>query len=293
MDANVQHDALSRRGFLALGGAGLATIGTGLVGGRAAHAETGEYPPSRDVTVRAMTYNIHAGQNANNVHDLEGIARVIEDSRPDIVGLQEVDVHWGARSGFEDQASLLARALDMSVFFAPILIYEPPAPGRPPRRFGCAVLSRHPMTYTENHEIIRLEDWVAPGFPEAVVQVRGAKVHFYGTHLDYRGDPTLRRMQVDDMLAVTSADEGQKILVGDLNAPPHAPELARLWGHFTDAWEVRGRGAGYTYASDDPVKRIDYVLCSPGVRVESVDVVETLASDHRPVVAELTLQRGR
>ncbi|GAA4951635.1 hypothetical protein GCM10023238_17450 [Streptomyces heliomycini] len=44
-----------------------------------------------------------------------------------MIGLQEVDVHWGARSDFADEARALAGKLDMRVFFAPSTTWTRPS----------------------------------------------------------------------------------------------------------------------------------------------------------------------
>ena len=48
--------------------------------------------------------------------DLERIAKVIEDSGAEIIGLQEVDNHWAERSNFEDQAKWLADRLGNALY---------------------------------------------------------------------------------------------------------------------------------------------------------------------------------
>ncbi len=257
-------------------------------------AAAGREAPDRELTV--MSYNVHTGIGADRRLDLERTADAIRDSGAEVVGLQEVDVHWSSRSNFEDQAERLAEELDMNYFFAPIYSFDPLQPGGPRREYGLAVLSEYPILSAENHEITRLSTQSAtpipepaPGFPEVVLNVRGVKLHVYDTHLDYRPDPTIRRMQVDDMLEIMAEDEGPKVLTGDLNAPPEAPELARLFEVMNDTWTAAGDGPGHTYPTYDPVKRIDYVLASPDVGVESVSVPDTPASDHRPVVTELSL----
>lgn len=242
-----------------------------------------------------MSYNIYHGTGSDGRLDLERTARVIRESGAEVVGLQEVDVHWGDRSNFRNQAKLLAEMLDVNYFFAPIYSLEPSESGRPRREYGLAVLSEYPIRYSENHEMARLspllgpEPQSAPGFPEVRVNVRGVTVTCYATHLDYRADPSVRRMQIDDILEVIDADRGPTLLVGDLNAPPDAPELGPLRDEFDDAWAAQGEGPGYTFPAEAPSKRIDYVLTSPTVETDSVDVVDTVASDHRPVVAELSL----
>src|SRR5690606_21393616 len=248
----------------------------------------------RQVPLRVATYNIHAGAGQDDVFDLDRTARALRDLRADVIGLQEVDVHWGARSDFVDEARALAEKLRMRVFFAPIYDLDPVTEGGERRQYGVAILSRHPVLHAENHEITRLSTQTPdpvpepmPGFAEVVVGVRGVPVHVYSTHLDYRSDPSVRAAQVKDMLGVLAEDRGPKILVGDFNAEPSAPELAPLWRRLRDAAE----DGGLTYPAVDPVKRIDLVTVSPGVTVAGARTVATDASDHRPVVADLRLGR--
>jgi endonuclease/exonuclease/phosphatase family metal-dependent hydrolase len=268
--------------------------------GSTAAGSTGD--DARDVGLRVVSYNMHTGIGADGELDLDRTAAVLEDLDADVIGLQEVDVHWAGRSEWRDQARDLANALDMEVFFAPIYSLDPPRAGDPRREYGLAVLTDLPVVHTQNHEITRLStqgtDPVpepAPGFPEVVVQAEGARVHVYATHLDYRADPAVRAAQVDDTLAILEEDpEGaQQVLVGDFNAPPDAAELAPLWEHLVDTWAVAGEGSGHTYPALAPTKRIDYVTHSPNVRTLDVAVENTPASDHLPVVADLVVRRGQ
>ncbi|MBD0424640.1 endonuclease/exonuclease/phosphatase family protein [Streptomyces sp. TRM S81-3] len=244
------------------------------------------------VPLRVATYNIHAGAGQDGVFDLDRTAEAVRGLHADVIGLQEVDVHWGSRSAFVDEARALAEELGMRVFFAPIYDMDPATEGGQRRQYGVAVLSRYPVLDAENHDITRLSTQTpdpvpapAPGFAEVVVNVKGAHVHVYATHLDYRVDPSVRQAQVADMLDVLAADRGPKILVGDFNAEVTAPELAPLWQRLRDA----APDGGGTFPAIDPVKRIDFVTVSPDVTVAGARTVATDASDHRPVVADLKL----
>jgi endonuclease/exonuclease/phosphatase family metal-dependent hydrolase len=250
------------------------------------------------VALRVMSYNIHAGTGQDNVLDLDRQAAVIEAHRPDVVALQEVDVHWSARSDYADQASWLAARLRMRAFFGPIYTLPPDRPGAPPREYGLAILSRFPILAAENHKITRLSTQgpdpgpeLAPGFPEIVIRVRGMPLHVYDTHLDFRADPAMRRVQVADMLAIMNERPGATILAGDFNAAPDAAELAPLWSELNDVMTRPGGPDLPTYPADVPLQRIDYVTATPGIGVRGVWVPETVASDHRPVVADLALPR--
>ena len=229
-----------------------------------------------------MSWNIAAGGG-----NLARTAETIRASNTDIAALQEVDVRWSERSAFVDQADSLAKLLGMSVRFAPI--YSISDTLRKSRQFGVAILSRYPIVSWRNHEITRLSTQQqnavpakAPGFLEAVVDVRGTKVRAFSTHLDYRSDPAVRRTQVGEMLEIIGVNKVPTILAGDLNAPPDAPELQPLRVFFDAA--SASNGGAMTYPARSPTKRIDYVLVSDDFTVTDTRVEATDASDHRPVI---------
>lgn len=150
-------------------------------------------PASAGHKVKVATYNIAAGSGTDGQFDLDRTIAAIRESGADIIGLQEVDVHWGSRSDFVDEVQILAEALDMQSYFAPIYDMDPAQPGEPRRQFGLAVLSKYPILEANNHEITRLstqepdpEPKPAPGFLEALIDVDGSHLWFYVTHLDAR-----------------------------------------------------------------------------------------------------------
>src|SRR5438477_10834501 len=145
----------------------------------------------RPVPLRVMSYNIRSG-NGN----LDGTAAAIRASDPDVVALQEVDVHWAERSSFVDQAKGLGERLGMEVRFARIYQLRASSDTLPPREFGVALLSRYPIIRWANDSLTRLSTQDPnplpqrmPGLLEAVVSVRGVPVRVFNTHLDYRSDP--------------------------------------------------------------------------------------------------------
>lgn len=253
----------------------------------------------RPATLRVANFNIHAAADSDNVFDLDRTAEAIAELDASVVALQEVDVHWDQRSQWRDLAAELGEKLDMHVYFGPIYSLDPPGPDQPRREYGNALLSRYPIKAAVNHEITRLSTQdpdpkpeLMPGFPEIEIEVRGVDVHLYATHLDYREDPAVRTAQIADTLRILRHDRGEpRILLGDFNATPDAAELRPLWRELSDAWDACGTDPGHTYPAVNPDSRIDYVTVSRGVQVRSIAVGDTLASDHRPVVADLRLPR--
>jgi endonuclease/exonuclease/phosphatase family metal-dependent hydrolase len=239
-----------------------------------------------------MTYNIHAGHG-----NLARTAEAIRAQSPDIIALQEVDVHWSDRSAFVDQVGALAAALGMGSAFAPIYHVPNADPNKPAREFGVALLSRHPIVTWRNDTLTRLSTQdsnavpaPAPGLLEAFIEVRGLRIRVFNTHLDYRADPAVRRLQTNEIVAALEYSSAPTILFGDMNATPDASELAPLLVRLRDAWPGDS-GPGYTYPADRPAKRIDYVLTSRDFRPLRGFVPATDASDHRPVVVDLAFRR--
>jgi endonuclease/exonuclease/phosphatase family metal-dependent hydrolase len=237
-----------------------------------------------------MTWNIAAGHG-----DIAQIAETIRGSGADVIALQEVDVRWSDRSAFVDQADSLAKSLHMEVRFAPIYSIEDSTGMKPPRQFGVALLSRYPITGFANHSITRHSTQqatsvpsLAPGFLAAMIDVKGRKIRVFSTHLDYRQDPAVRRQQVAEMLEIIGQSSTPAILGGDLNAEPRSSELEPLLRTMHDVWPPSA-GTGLTYPANAPVKRIDYVLTSSGFTVTSAQVLQTQASDHRPVIMDLMM----
>lgn len=242
--------------------------------------------------IRVMSFNIAAGHG-----DIDEIVRVIRKYDPDIVALQEVDVHWSERSDFDDQARYLGETLNMHYFFGEIYTLEPEDEQTSPRQYGLGYLSKKPIIHQQNHLLTRLstqtpepELKVLPGFPEIVVEIEGQQVHLFNTHLDYRRDPVVRLTQVEEMIEIMEDADGPVILMGDLNARPGAEEISALFEMLDDAWGIKD-DPGYTFPADQPDRRIDYILHSGHFIVSDVFVAETEASDHRPVVADIYLSK--
>jgi endonuclease/exonuclease/phosphatase family metal-dependent hydrolase len=235
--------------------------------------------------MRAITFNIHHGVGADGRLDLERIESLIEDLRPDVAGLQEVDRRYSWRSGFVDQARVLSQRLGMRLAYGAALDLEPAEPGQPRRRFGNAVLSRFPIVARKNVVLPRTTAVELRALLRATIDLGDRRVEVYVTHLEAR-DLAQRALQAAAVTTTIAGHNGPCLLLADLNAEPDRPEMAALAAVLRDAWQV-GSGRGRTYPSHDPQRRIDVVLHSAHLRPSAASVVVSPASDHRPVVADL------
>ena len=241
--------------------------------------------------MRAMTFNICHGAGVDHRVDLGRTLRVIRDARVDVAGLQEVDRHWGPRSGFVDQAGWLAHELGMEVAFGVTIDHDPPAPGRPRRQYGNAILSVAPILRATNTLLPRTAGHEQRGLLAVDVDLDGVRWQVCATHLQH-DDPAERLAQAHAVVATIGTPDRPTVLLGDLNATPETAEIQVLTDVYTDAWAVAGGPLGSTFPNPVPYRRIDYVLLTGGAHPDGAGVLRSLrarlASDHLPVVADLS-----
>jgi endonuclease/exonuclease/phosphatase family metal-dependent hydrolase len=255
--------------------------------GTTTFAENAETHHGRESEVKVMSYNIHHAEGIDGELNLERIARIIKDAETDIVGLQEVDNHWSARSDFQNQAKELAKQLGMYYTYGPNLDLEPSEEDGHRRQYGTAVLSKYPIIESKNHPLTKIGNTEQRGLLETTINVKGSFLHFYNTHLALT--PAEREVQVKEMLEIADQKKGSKVIMGDLNATPESIEMKPMYDAYADAFAKTPEA--YTYPAENPSKRIDYIFTSDDMEIDDADVISTPASDHLPLTAEIELER--
>src|SRR5205814_4456564 len=241
-------------------------------------------PATPHQSLRVMTYNIHVGVGMDKKLDLPRIAKVINDQHPDLVGLQEVD-RGVERTQRTDEIAELAKLTKMEYAFAFNLKYQG-------GQYGVAILSRYPIMATDHRLYKNTREAERRGFIRAEVQINGRVINFVTTHLDYQYEDG-RVFEAGQLLGALKDVKGPMILVGDFNDVPAGEAYRLVRQQFGDAWiENHPNENGFSYPSDKPAKRIDYILwrSSDHLRTKRVWIPETLASDHVPVVADLEIR---
>lgn len=221
-----------------------------------------------------MTFNVRHGAESS----LEAVAQVILDAEPDVVALQEVDQNT-TRSGNVFQADVLGEMTEMEpAFFAAI-----PLQGG---EYGLSVLSRHPIATSTQQDLTSVGEQRILAIAD-VMHPSGAVVTIANTHLGLTvAEREVQATEVIDALA----GRPNVVLMGDLNAEPTESTFAALEDVFSDAYAGIGERPGFTFPATEPTIRIDYILLgTEWAPPTSAVVVDTLTSDHRPIVVELAL----
>ncbi len=233
--------------------------------------------------IKVMSYNIHHANPPGHkgVIDLEAIARVIRDQKPDLVALQEVDVNT-SRSGKVNQASALAQLLGMNFYFARAIDFDG-------GKYGVAILSRHPLSEMET---IPLPEDAAPRSEDRVLAIAtvtlpsGKTIRFGSTHLDVENAAN-RLQQVQTISQIADQEKRPFILAGDFNDLPESQAIAELDKIFSRTCQSN---CAYTFPQDVADRTIDFIAFTKesGLQVVSQQVIpERYASDHLPLVATL------
>jgi len=226
--------------------------------------------------VRVMTYNLHNGFNPEGYLGMEALAMVIEESRPDIVALQEVSRGW-VISGRVDMLTWLSQRLDMPYVSGPTA--DP--------LWGNVILSRYPIIEYENHELPPRDLFILRGFTSAMIDLGdGNRLRVIATHFHHlEGDSEVRQVQSASLVQFLDGT-GNTIVLGDFNAGSAAPEMETLrQAGLIDAAGLVDSSPADTFTSINPYQRIDYVWVSADLKVSRVFVPVTTASDHLPVIA--------
>ena len=247
--------------------------------------------PPKGQSLRVMTYNIYGARATSpaNAADLDAIAEVIRRQNPDFVTLNEVDVFTNRTGKDVHQACDLAEKLGMEWHFSKAI-------DRDGGEYGDAVLSKYPILEKRSYRLPCAAE--QPGEDRALcvirVQIDGKDLYVASTHLDHLSGDASRLVQAAEIRRIRDTElEGDLILCGDLNAIPSSNVIATMTSFLTNTGPIDQ----YTFPSDDPSRKIDYIMYAPieHFGVQNCQVVSrgdqqvggVDASDHRPVIADI------
>ena len=222
--------------------------------------------------LRVIVYNVRGFRDGS-----DRLVRLVGHFEPDVVLLNETGSRWRLRR--------FAKALGMDA------ARDPWSPFR--RRVKDAVLVRPPWWIAEHRQ--RRFEGTPFMYPRGALVARlengDARLSAVSTHLGLH--PRERLADARELASSVAEAVTPVVVGGDLNERPDGRAVGYLAERFRDAWLLGGDVDGETFPADEPTARIDYLFVSDDVAVERVIVPPgpdaRMASDHRPVVAELTL----
>jgi endonuclease/exonuclease/phosphatase family metal-dependent hydrolase len=173
-----------------------------------------------------------------------------------------------------------------------------PAIGVEEELYGDAVLSAYPLDLCRAGALPGLRGrFVEPrGALLVSVDVSGSELFVLNTHLGLLKGERMR--QGESLLGpewLGALCRGERVIVcGDLNDVRGSAVYQQFEDRFRDAQRlVSPLRPKNTWPSKLPLRRIDHVFLSPGLKVRRVEVPRTeltmVASDHLPVIVEIEL----
>ena len=251
-------------------------------------------------TLRMMTYNVHACVGTDRARDVERIAKVIGSYEPDVVALQEVDVHAAADNHI-DQAARLSELTGYDMHFSATRRCEK-------GQFGNLILSKLPFECVGEGTLpVRFGETRAAHRVRLLLDERLA-IELVNTHLSihfFERMPQIRAIFADDETTVTervvpelsfSPIRGPTdllIVCGDLNAGSWSPVYRWFLKRLHDVQGNRKSRALATWPSYFPLLRLDHIWLGRRIIAEAVAVPRTpltlRASDHLPLIADLRI----
>ena len=226
--------------------------------------------------IRFMSYNVLHFKNVNTGKiDYDAYAQYIKSSSADIIGLNEI---------YTGQEKELAQRLGFFSYFAFGYMED----GKP---FGNGIVSRFPLADCRTVAIPDPEVKKYDGYyePRCVLSCKadtGKKIlNINITHFGL--NPDEQENAVKTLSGMIHQDN--YILAGDFNVKPDNGILNYFRENLNDSADLFD-AEKFSFPSDDPNRKIDYIFTGKDVEVVSSDIPSVVISDHRPITAEIIIR---
>jgi endonuclease/exonuclease/phosphatase family metal-dependent hydrolase len=241
---------------------------------------------AENAKVKILSFNILHGATMKGNFDLDLIAKVIIDTDPDFVALQEVDFKTNRAMGYD-----LVTELGLRTKMAPLFARAMPYDGG---EYGEGILSKWSFTSTRN-VALPYTPLTPDHEPRAAAEVTatigsGDTISFIGSHLDHLKENHNRVAQAKAINEAFKNNKHPSILAGDLNDVPGSETINILENMWTSSYNKEN--PAFTIPCNDPRKKIDYVMYYPANRWKVLDkkvIPDTGASDHCAYLVTLEL----
>ena len=239
--------------------------------------------------MKIMSYNtqhclVHVDEfgKAKNYKDKkinhEAFIKVLKDCTADFVGLQEIrDISKNSdNEQYFPQAKILAEGAGYEYYF-----FAEATKIRGINPYGNAILSKIPIVKVENISIPDPINKKYNGHYETRCLCKAKLENGYTilvTHIGLNPDE-----QENAVKTILENLEDKCIIMGDFNMLPDNTILTPLLDRLFDTSNLV-KGNKLTFPSECPDRKIDYILTTKDVEVESAEIPDIIVSDHRPYV---------
>lgn len=234
---------------------------------------------ARMKNLRVMTYNLRFSQLAS----AERLAERISEENPDFVALQEVDINTSRFTvpdsvRLQNTIAIMAEKCGMFGFFGRTIDF---AGGY----YGIGILSKYPCVSMLTHNLPNPAGTEPRVLLEGTFLLPGGTMKFSCTHLDHKSD-SARAVQARFVLEKVATGTMPSVVAGDFNAKPGTEAIELM-----EKSMVNLTCGNPTFPATAPVAKIDYIFGYPAskLRLLSTEVLDTLLSDHRPIVSTFLL----
>ena len=239
--------------------------------------------------MRIMTYNIQSGWNNEKPRErnYDFACGVIREYSPDIVGLNEVGNKTIA--GIPSHSGYMGEKLGMNDFFAPAMIIG----GYP---YGNAMLTKYELRSAHivtipNPPRVRRGFYEPRCLLEALADTDIGETSILISHFGLVESEQINAVKtVCDTIDRIRLEAPKRsiILMGDLNMTPDDEKLRPIFSRLSEVTFSVGSPLP-THPSPEPRSKIDYIFISDGLKADSITVPHVTASDHCPIIADISL----
>lgn len=230
-------------------------------------------------TIRVLNFNI-----SGKLTKPDELLRLIDETKPDIVALQEAGPDDALTLGLKQRGWRIAE-----------------------KSYGLYFASRFPIISQEYMPTVEKWRHLAAFF---VLETPGGRMNFVNLHLEtprhgidalidrhhFDSGPAIaniarRRMESEQVSKRVASLLGPVAIAGDFNLVADSTIYREYWSGYSNAFATAGFGFGNSKFTRKWGVRIDHLLMDDYFTAESSYVGPDLGSDHRPLISEIELKQ--
>lgn len=218
--------------------------------------------------LRVMTFNIqHCKNYISKKIDYKSIIDLINKYNPDIIGLNEV-------YNIPNQTKIISNGKYYHFGKSSNIIIP----------YGNSIISKYNIV---NNEIIKIKYSKSFKYIEnrsilkSIININNKLLNIYVVHLGLNDI----EKEIGINTLINNLDDNS-IVLGDFNMTPDNKLIKRLSNKLIDCTNIKD----YTYPSDNPKDKLDYIYVSKNIKVINSFVLNEIISDHKAIISDIEIK---